>query len=145
MRRNLYNVNVLTGKQLREARENRGWTQAKLAEELGLDPEKGGKLVSSWEHSEEVPRLRETDLRRLLFPQGQDNELSSYSTARLAAEVGAMVAELVRRIDLLENRLGDTGFTTYTQDDPPAADLRDDIYPVPDEPTAGWGTGPDLK
>lgn len=99
MRRNLYNDHMLTGSHLREAREERGWTQARLAEALGLEPEKGGKLVSSWEHAEEVPRLREADLRRLLFPEGTGDDIARYSTARLAAEISAMLAELVRRVD----------------------------------------------
>ena len=42
---------MLTGKQIAEARKRKGWTQAKLAEKLGVSSE----AVSKWEHDAYIP------------------------------------------------------------------------------------------
>ena len=81
---NLYSPEgVLTGRQLQDARTAHGWTQARLAEALGMDPERGGKLVSSWEQLPEVPRRREAEIRRVLFPEPDPDQYDAMSDAAL--------------------------------------------------------------
>lgn len=137
-------VGVMTGTQLRTIRESKAMTQAQVAAALGMEPGKGGKLVSSWEHLAEVPRLREAELWRLFFPERADDPLAAYSDGRLFAEVHARLAELQARVDMLRQATD----RDHASDDPDAdSDESSTIPPSDDEAAAphrkaatGWGS-----
>ena len=91
-------VPVITGQQLRRARERRGWTQEELAAQLGVT----FRSVGNWERGE-VPANRQERIRHVLGgdleedPDQSGNPLASYSNLALAGE-------LLRRLGTAERR-----------------------------------------
>ena len=89
---------VITGQQLRRARERRGWTQEELAAQLGVT----FRSVGNWERGE-VPANRQERIRQVLGgdleedPDQSGNPLASYSNLALASE-------LLRRLETAERR-----------------------------------------
>jgi transcriptional regulator with XRE-family HTH domain len=78
----------MTGDEIREARERRGWTQAQLATALGV----GQRTVGNWERGETVPKNRLGMLREVLLG-------SQPSVGDILADLSEMtlLAELTRR------------------------------------------------
>ena len=89
---------MITGQQLRRARERRGWTQEELAAQLGVT----FRSVGNWERGE-VPANRQERIRQVLGgdleedPNQSGNPLASYSNLALANE-------LLRRLEMTERR-----------------------------------------
>ena len=89
---------MITGRQLRRARERRGWTQEELAAQLGVT----FRSVGNWERGE-VPANRQERIRQVLGgdleedPDQSGNPLASYSNL-------AWASELLRRLETAERR-----------------------------------------
>ena len=89
---------MITGRQLRRARERRGWTQEELAAQLGVT----FRSVGNWERGE-VPANRQERIRQVLGgdleedPDQSGNPLANYSNLALASE-------LLRRLETAERR-----------------------------------------
>ena len=89
---------MITGRQLRRARERRGWTQEELAAQLGVT----FRSVGNWERGE-IPANSQERIRHVLGgdleedPDQSGNPLASYSNLALASE-------LLRRLETAERR-----------------------------------------
>ncbi len=79
----------MDGAQIRAARERRGWTQQRLAKELGV----GFRTVGNWERGETVPRNRMGMLQNLF---GDEIDPDAPDPLREASDL-ALLAELTRR------------------------------------------------
>lgn len=96
-------VLVITGQQLRRARERRGWTQEELASRLGVT----FRSVGNWERGD-VPANRQERIRQVLGghldedPNQVSNPLAAYSNL-------ALTSELLRRLDLADQGGSDAG------------------------------------
>lgn len=86
---------MITGQQLRTARERRGWTQEQLAKELGVT----FRSVGNWERGE-VPANREARIRDVLG--GDLAEPGQRSNPLAAASNLALANEFVRRLEEAE-------------------------------------------
>ena len=71
---------------IKRLREAKGWTQAQLAERVGV----GKRTVGNWERGETVPKNRLGMLRELFSDQGDDDPIR-------AASDSVLLAELLRR------------------------------------------------
>lgn len=94
-----------TGQRLRDARARRGWTQARLAEELGA----GLRTVAAWERDEAKPQAQwVVKLNDLLnddtddAPADQPLDPRTIERALRSATVMELLAELAGRIAQLE-------------------------------------------
>lgn len=80
----------MDGKQIRAAREVMGWTQERLAQEVGV----GMRTIGNWERGETVPQNRMAKLRMVLaaaLPNpSEPDPIRSYSEL-------ALLNELMRR------------------------------------------------
>lgn len=90
---------VMTGRDLREARIARGWTQTQLGKLIGETK----TVVGNWERGDHIPPRKEGTVRRVLFPESTEDALREYSNSRLVSEITAMVAELALRLDRAES------------------------------------------
>lgn len=95
---------VITGDDLRTARERRGWTQRELADALGVT----FRSIGNWERGE-VPATREARIRDVL---GDDLTPGGNPLAR-ASDL-ALVSELARR---LASRGGGGGHDDWQSED----------------------------
>lgn len=80
---------MITGEQLRRARERRGWTQEQLAEAVGVT----FRSIGNWERGE-VPASREARLRDVL-----GDDLTPGLNPLAQASDLALISELARRLE----------------------------------------------
>lgn len=80
---------MMTGPEIKAARERARLTQAQLAERIGV----GLRTVGNWERGETVPKNRMAALEALLLPRDTDDPLREASDAELLAEVARRFAQ----------------------------------------------------
>jgi transcriptional regulator with XRE-family HTH domain len=73
----------MDGAQIKAARERRGWTQQKLAAELGV----GSRTIGNWERGETVPKSRAGMLDAVLGEPKESDPIRSASDVTLLAEL----------------------------------------------------------
>lgn len=78
---------MMTGPEIKAARERAKLTQAQLASRIGV----GLRTVGNWERGETVPKNRMAALEALLLPN--DDPLRGASDAELLAEVARRFAQ----------------------------------------------------
>lgn len=83
---------MLTGKQIRDARNRAGWSQERLAEMLGVT----FRTVGNWERGQTAPQSREPELLEILQPYLREE--SSSSDALKGASDMDLISELARRL-----------------------------------------------
>lgn len=88
----------MDGSTIRRMREARGWTQERLAKELGV----GARTVGGWERGEAVPKNRMGMLYELFGQNGSDGTVDPL---RAASDI-ALLSELLRRASLREQNTG---------------------------------------
>ena len=109
---------MITGRQLRRARERRGWTQEELAAQLGAT----FRSVGNWERGE-VPANRQERIRQVLGgdleedPDQSGNPLASYSNLALASELLRRLETAERRESSDDRQSEDQKMGVSTQDD----------------------------
>ena len=87
----------MDGRTIRRLREARGWTQERLAPELGV----GMRTVGSWERGETVPQNRLGMLQEI-FGQTEKAEKFRETDPIRAASDADLLMELLRRAHLRE-------------------------------------------
>lgn len=83
---------MISGEQIRTARDAAGMTQQELATQLGVTL----RTVGNWERGESIPRNREPLLRRILAAHLQGS-VSQASTLEAATDM-ELLAEVARRM-----------------------------------------------
>lgn len=83
---------MLTGKQIRDARNQAGWSQKYLGDLLGVSM----RTVGNWERGATAPQSREPELRRLLHRYLQKEEAGA--NALHTASDMELISELARRL-----------------------------------------------
>lgn len=86
-------IHGMNGEQIRAGRERRGWTQAQLAQRVGV----GQRTVGNWERGETVPMNRMAALRDLFAEDDASDPIRSASDI-------ALLSELMRRAAQREGR-----------------------------------------
>lgn len=99
---------MITGEQLRRARERRGWTQEQLAEAVGVT----FRSIGNWERGE-VPASREARLRDVL-----GDDLTPGLNPLAQASDLALISELARRLEGRAETGGSHGLADQPQKSP---------------------------
>lgn len=112
---------MLTGDQIRTARERAGWTQAHLGDLVGVSM----RSIGNYERGETIPRNKMPVLKEVLAPY-----LGGDGPSLLGASDAQLLAEIARRFDRgTERQENDRGNTTPTS---PAGEDRNlkAAYPI---------------
>lgn len=103
---------MLTGKQIRDARNQAGWSQEYLGDLLGVSM----RTVGNWERGATAPQSREPELRRLLHRYLQKEEAGA--NALHTASDMELISELARRlarVDQSGEEVGDDDSSAATR------------------------------
>ena len=83
-----HSFSVMTGAEIKAARERAQLTQQQLAAKVGV----GLRTVSNWERGETVPKNRMAALEELFKEQPRDDTLRTVSEGELLAELARRAA-----------------------------------------------------
>lgn len=84
---------MLTGDEVRRARQRAGWSQGELARRLGV----AMRTVGNWERGDTSPAQKETVLRAALSGY-MDDDLQESRTLRQSSDA-ELIAEIARRLE----------------------------------------------
>jgi transcriptional regulator with XRE-family HTH domain len=125
-----------TAETIKQAREDRGWTQKQLAHELSRHTATSHRAVTAWELGESVPSSRRaTALAKVLGSPDEDFDagaivdgLTDEEVASLLARIPdmAIIADLARRLARSGGTVRSIGNRTWKTADAPPIGADDD-------------------
>lgn len=91
---------MISGEEIRQARERSGLTQSELAQRIGVSM----RTVGNWERGESVPRNREGAIKVALADQLTKPDQEQRPTPLQAASDAELLAEIARRFSREQER-----------------------------------------